>query len=147
MTKQASDRPLVHVRRVAPAAAALGRSRFGSQPLTAKRHSTQLSIAAYGRPDANKASRSHTYSCSRSSTTNNEQQYTLGPIANNPTSSGEPSRETRSARSCSFQQYIVKPRSEKWNRDKHGVRLAEHGCYANLSNLRFSDDATHRREK
>ena len=36
--------------------------------------------------------------------------------------------------------FIMKPRTEKWNRDNQGVRLAEHDRDANLSNPRFADD-------
>ena len=54
----------------------------------------------------------------------------------NSTSSGKPSKETRSARSCSTHSY----KSEKWNGDNRGVRLVEHDRDTNLSNLKFADD-------
>ena len=53
-----------------------GSSHFGSYPSISKRHPAQLNTAARGRPHVNKAWRSHTYRCSQSCATNNEQQDT-----------------------------------------------------------------------
>ena len=102
----------------------------------------------------------------KSSTTNSEQQHTQTSTANTSTSSGEPNRETHSARSClphpSLLHNIKEPLSKKVEHTdrpthhlqrrspsrtrpqlqmrNHGVRFVEHDPSSNLSNLRFAGD-------
>ena len=78
-----------------------GTRHFGSQPLTSRRHSTQLSSAVFGGSCASRELSSHTHRCSERFTMHRKQQCTQTPHANTSTSSRELSRATSSARSCS----------------------------------------------
>ena len=120
-----------------------GTSRSGSQPSTSKNIATVENSLRMEGLTRSKTSRNNTYSHSRGSTTDSEQRYTRRSKANTSSSSGEPSSEAHSARSCSTHSYskcIMKPLTDKWNRGNHGVRLVEHDPDTNLSNLWFAED-------
>ena len=90
-----------------------------------------MSRAANGRACGNKALRSHTCRCSHTNTEDKQIHY------KRRTKQGDP---LCTLLFNSLLQHIMNPRTEKWNRDNHGVRLVEHHRGANLSNLRVAGD-------
>ena len=100
-----------------------------------KRRWIQLNTVAHGALCENEALRSFTYRCSQSFT-NSEQQCRHVKCKHFHVKRGDQARPAQHA-FCSTSPTHMKPPSEKWKREKRGVRLAEHDSDLNFSNLRF----------